>query len=89
MLGLTKPGMVSSLLHGLRGSMNSNLSLADSSDDEGSSDDEDSSDVDDEGSSDDEEQVGWFVLYDRVRGLYHLLYMLDTYTCVSTEGSLF
>ena len=25
----------------------------------------------------------------RVRGTHHVLYMLDTYMCVSTDGSLF
>ena len=25
----------------------------------------------------------------RVRGVHHVLYMLDTYMCVSTDGSLF
>ena len=36
-------------------------------------------------------QVGRFgVLLDgRVRGVHHVLYMLDTYMCVSTDGSLF
>ena len=30
------------------------------------------------------------VLWDcRVRGVHHVLYLLDTYMCVSTDGSLF
>ena len=33
---------------------------------------------------------GCAVLLDsRVRGVHHVLYMLDTYMCVSTDGSLF
>ena len=37
-----------------------------------------------------DEVGGCGVLLDgRVRGVYHVLYMLDTHVCVSTDGSLF
>ena len=37
------------------------------------------------------DEVGRCVLLldGRVRGVHHVLYMLDTYMCVSTDGSLF
>ena len=37
-----------------------------------------------------DEVGGCGVLLDgRVRGVHHVLYMLDTYMCVSADGSLF